>query len=468
MPLLRPKPLRAAGRTLMIWVSLLPLAASGAGRQDVVGTLPEDYFPELKTILQLARERAPRVIAAEIEIALSEARRDVADAPRLPQLAAYLNAAGNQTSISGNEGTRSRDQGFFYNVALNQALFHWGALKNQSAIARINEEIARRNHGEAYRLLALNLRQLFLALVAKRTVLNQAQHALDLLEAGIEVEREKLSRGLVARNSMMQREIGLRETRLYVRRLDAEFAADRRRFARLAGRSDLAEGVIPEEMPRPAHSPALASILLAVMVQDGAASTFEAKVAELRMREAELRYDIEKVRLRPRVFVSAGTGLENATTATADTVTQQGVTRHTVSLSAQWAIFDGFASRGARMEATAVRRQQEREFDHVTAETLARAQQLERELSFDAEALAISESQREIAAESLRQVAAQFELGNQPKSAVDHARSGLLAREAGSAGARAVYLSRWSELVSLAGADPVLNTFSERHARDKR
>lgn len=468
MPLLGPKPLRAAGRTLLIWASLLPLAASGAGRQDVVGTLPEDYFPELKTILQLARERAPRVIAAEIEITLSEARREVADAPRLPQLAADLILAGNQTAISGNQGTRSRNQGFFYNVALNQALFHWGALKNQSAIARINEEIARRNHGEAYRLLALNLRQLFLALVAKRTVVTQAQHALDLLAAGIEVEREKLSRGLVARNSLVQREIGLRETRLYLRRLEAEFAGDRRRFARLAGRSELAEGAIPEEMPRPAYSPALASILLAAMVQDGAASTFEAEVAALRMQEAELRYDIEKVRLRPRVFVSAGTGLDNATTAIADTVTQQGVTRHTVSLNAQWAIFDGFASRGARMGATAVRRQQERQLDQVTTEMLARAQQLERELALDAEALAISEEHRELAAETLRQRTAQFQLGNQPKSAVDQARSGLLAREAGSAGARAAYLSRWSELVSLAGADPVLNTFSDRHARDKR
>jgi hypothetical protein len=34
--------------------------------------------------------------------------------------------------------------------------------------------------------------------------------------------------------------------------------------------------------------------------------------------------------------------------------------------------------------------------------------------------------------------------------------------------ARAVFLSRWSEFVSLAGADPVLNQLTSRHDREKR
>jgi outer membrane protein TolC len=459
---------RGAGYTLVIWALLLPVAARSAEAPNIAGTLPEDYFPVLKPILLAARQRSPQAMAAEIEIALNEARVYAANAPRLPQINAIVTAAGNQTAISGANSSQSRSQGLFYNVTLNQALFHWGALKNQSEIAAINILIAERSYDEAYRLLALNLRQLFLALIVKKAALAQARPALGLAESNLALEREKLGRGMVARNQVSLRELSIREARLHVARLESDFAGDRRRFARVAGIGELAEEEIPSEIPKPAYSPGLASNILAALMSDGAKGIFEAQIADLRIREAGLRYDIEKVRLRPKFYASAGTSLENATTATPDAVTLQGYTRQTVSVNAQWYIFDGLATRGAKMEVLTMKRRQARRLEVVTEEALEHAQQLERQLAIDAEALEISEIRHGIAAEELRRASLEFDLGNLPKTSLAGAESTVRMTEAGLAAARAVFLSRWSELVSLAGIEPVLNNPPVSHGREPR
>jgi len=462
-----PRLWRDAGRTLVIWASLLPVAVIGAAGPDLAGTLPEDYLPGLRPVLEAARQRSPRVIASEIEIALNEARVFASEAPRLPSLHAYLDFAGSQTAVSGDQSIRNRDQGFFYRVTLNQALFHWGALKHQSAIGAINVAIAERNHAEAHRLLALNLRQWYLALIARKAALGQARHAHEAATANLAVEREKLSRGLVARNPVVRRELALREAGLHLTRMEAEFAADRRRLARVAGIGELTEDELPAAIPRPAYSADLAALVVRGLMQAGTGSLFEAQVIELRTREASLRHEIARVRLLPKFFASAGSSLENATTATANTVTQQGVTRQTLSVGAQWDIFDGFAARGARREALASRREQESRLENFTEETFERAQLLAQQLAIDAEGIEISELQYGLASDGLRQLSSEFELGSVSRAAVIGAESEVRVSEANRVGAYAALLTRWSELVSLAGMDPLLNHVpAARHARN--
>lgn len=458
-----PRLWRRFGWALVIWASVSTQGSQAAEVPGVAGTLPEDYLPELKSILATARQRSPQVIASEIEIALSEARAYAADAPRLPSLAAHFNFVSNQTAISGDNSTQNRDQGFFYLVTLNQALFQWGALKNQSAIAAINVQIAQKNHAEAHRLLALTLRQQYLALVARKLGMTQARHSLPQAEAAQALEREKLGRGLVPRSEVEARELGLREARLQVARLEEDFAAERRRFARMAGLDDMPESAIPSAIPKPANVAATATAVVAALGRDGGRSLFESEIIALRTREADLRYEIAKVRLRPKVFASLGSSLDNATTATTNTVTQQAVTRQTASLNAQWDIFDGLATRGAKKEALTARRQQESRMANFTAETLERASQLARQLAIDGEAMEISEIQRRMAGDGLVQLQQEFELGRVARSAVLGAESVVASRDIANAGARAAYLSRWAELVSLAGMDPVMNNVAVSH-----
>ena len=103
-----PRLWRSAGCALVIAVSCLTPGAFGAGAPAIGGTLPEDYLPALAPILQVARQRSPQVIAAEIEVALSEAQAFAADAPRLPSLSANLNFTANQTAVPGDVTIQTR------------------------------------------------------------------------------------------------------------------------------------------------------------------------------------------------------------------------------------------------------------------------------------------------------------------------------------------------------------------------
>src|SRR3954470_10317106 len=88
-----------------LWASLLPLAALGAEAPNIAGTMPEDYLPELRALLQAARQQAPVTIAAGIEVALNEARVYGADAPRLPNLSSNFSYTLSQTAVSGDQAT---------------------------------------------------------------------------------------------------------------------------------------------------------------------------------------------------------------------------------------------------------------------------------------------------------------------------------------------------------------------------
>lgn len=450
-----PRLSRRSGCASRLWAFLLPFAALGAEAPNIAGTMPEDYLPELRSILQTARQQAPVTIAANIEIALNEARVYGADAARLPNLSANFSYNVSQTAISGDQATNNRDHGLFYSVSLTQNLFTWGALKNQSAIADINVRIAQRSYDSAYRMLAQNLRQIYLSLIAKKAALVQARYSLGVVEANFPIEQEKLARGLVARNQVLLREVARNEARMQVARLEAEFVGDRRRFSRLAGIDLITENAIPAEIPAPIVSVANGNAIADAVARDGGRTTLEAQIADLRIQQADRQLAIENVRQRPKISASAGTSLTNATTATPNTVTQQGVTTQSVSVNAQWNIFDGLATKGAKLEAGATKRQQERRLAAVTEETIDSTQALAGQLALDLEALRLSETRREIAAATAQQAAAEFERGQLAKASVTDAESALLLATANRLMARAMVLSRWSELVSTAGMDPL-------------
>ena len=59
---------------LLLCCSVVILAAARGQTGGITGTLPEDYFPELKGVLEKALKQAPQVLLREVEIAQSEAR----------------------------------------------------------------------------------------------------------------------------------------------------------------------------------------------------------------------------------------------------------------------------------------------------------------------------------------------------------------------------------------------------------
>lgn len=461
--------LRRTWRALPVWASLFALVvADAAGGAELSGTLPEDYVPALKPILAAALKQSPKIIAQDIEISQREAQAIQIEALRLPNLSGHLDYVRNQTAISSNSATQSTDGGLFGGVAVNQPVFHWGALDNQSAAARIRVAIAEKNLLEAYRLLTVDLRQRYLSLIVRKAGLRQARFALGLTAFDLNFTKENFAKGQVSKEALDTQQLSYDETSLGIENSEAVFDNLRRDFIRLSGIGELPEDSIPLEISKPAYSADVAAELLAGLLRADGKGTFQAQAYELMIHESDLSYQVARVRLLPKFNASAGYSLENTTNATATSVMQQGVARETVALSAQWNIFDGLATRGAKAEAIAGKRQHERELKTVAEETIDRAQTLKRQLAIDARMLEFEEIHHRQAVDDLTRAKEELERGNLSKRTVDGVANSLYSRDPSLAAARATLLIDWSEFVSLTGADPMLNTISAQHAREKR
>src|SRR4051812_18126696 len=171
---------RALWRSVLILFFLVPFSIVRAQSNEIAGTMPEDYLPELKEILKTALQRNPEVMAREFERLVQEAKLTQANASRYPSFGGNFNYGITQTATAGNTDTQSRDSGFFYNFGLSQAVFHWGALKNQRESARINLLVSEKSFAVAYRELSALLRKLYLSLIVEKARLLQQRESFRL------------------------------------------------------------------------------------------------------------------------------------------------------------------------------------------------------------------------------------------------------------------------------------------------
>src|SRR5688500_7365542 len=256
-----------------------------------------------------------------------------------------------------------------------------------------------------------------------------------------------------------------REVALGVERAELEFAANRRRFALVAGMREMPEDSIPTEIPKPNFVEPLAAAIAAATLRENARSTLEYEIYELRLREALLRQKIVNTRLLPKFGVGASYSLRNNTEVNGNFVNQQAVTEQRVAVSGSWSIFDSFATSGAKREAAANRRSlEQRKISDIEA-LLQRVQTLERSLKLDAQQIALAETRHAIAVQGGELVTEGVTRGSLPKADVERAELGILQAYANSMDARAAFLNRWTEFVATAGADPLLNNLSDRNVR---
>lgn len=449
-------------------LTLVFALVTGARAQPagVTGTMPEHALPELNAILRDALQQAPQVLLAAIEVERGEAARIAANSARWPSVSGNLNYATNQEAVSSNTDTKSRASGLFYSLQLSQTLFQWGAVKNQSAIGRIGLMIAEKNYAEGYRALSVLLRQSYLELVVKKARLRHARFTYERGRADLALARDNAAQFSSA--VLAGRELDLREARLDLDRNEVEFATALRRFGRIAGQPEIKEERIADDLPRPAYMPELAGSIAASVLRDRAAGAYEPQLYALRLREAELRYKIESVRLLPKFYAGAGYSLDNSSTVGTNRVEQQAIQRENINVSAQWNIFDGFASKAAKMSARADQRLYTTRLAAAVDAVLDQVQALERTLKLDAEHLAISDERHAISVAGKRRLAEESALGQVARAEIERADANILVSQANAFAVRAKFYADWSEFISIAGLDPVLQNLPSRYVREKR
>jgi outer membrane protein TolC len=459
---------RVFSRAAITLLSLLIVFMGRAQSDEVAGTMPEDYLPQLKPILARAFETAPEIIGKRFEQMVQEVKVEEARAQRLPQVGGSFNYGFTQSATKSNTTSQDRSSGFYYSFGASQALFHWNALKNQSEAARLSLLAAEKSYVQFARSLSITIRKVYLALIVEKASLRQKRAAYEIADRDLKVADTKFSQGVISAGAREGERLRLRESEFDLKKAESDFETNRRRFSRLVGMPELDEAALPDEIPRPNHSESQAAAMAAAILRSNARTTSEFEYWDLRVREAVLGQKIAATRLLPKFGASANHSLSNSTSVNGNTVQQSAITSDSIGIGGSWPIFDGFATRAAKRHALINKRSLEHQKTVRIEELLESVQTLERRLKLDADQLEFAALRKGIAEDSQRIAAEEANFGNIPKGTVDNARLAVLLADAKNFEARAAYLIDWCDFVAVTGNDPVLNNLPARYARAKK
>jgi len=442
---------------------LAAIASLRAEAPSVQGTMPEDFIAGLAPLLKQAVERSPTTITSSIAVAQAEANR-YSDASLLwPQLNLNSDYAVNTQSETNGAATTSK--GLFYNASLSQPLFQWGAYKNQAIIGNLAEKVAEKQFADAYRLLAISIREQYMTLIGKKIMLRNAAFNLKLAKEALEVQQARFDAGASSEAEMGNFRMSVEEAELAADRAGEDFGYSKRVLARLVGVGDLSDDSVPIEVRHSDFSPALADEVLTGFVGDGIESTFQSEVYKMSLREDELNLSIARVRLLPKISAYAGLSYQNSTQIQGPNVYQVGIQSENYSIAANWNIFDGFATRGAKLSALESKRLTERERQTYIDQTLDQIADMRKQLGFASRAMHLSEVHNALIASEVKRLGDDKSLGYASQATIDTGIVTLYATEFNMAFARSDYFGRWTEFVSLAGIDPALANLPSRYVR---
>ena len=190
--------------------------------------------------------------------------------------------------------------------------------------------------------------------------------------------------------------------------------------------------------------------------------TFQAQVYDDEIRQSELSYKIAKYRLYPHLDLALGFGQQNQSQVNGNSVSHNQVFSDTAGVGVSWSIFDGYATRGAKLAALTSKRVAERERQTYLDQTLEQARESERQSSsFPPGPWPL----RSGAFNSTKK------LCNGPRiissctllsqAGLDQATGWFPPGASRDLYARADFLSSWSGYLSLLNVDPVLNNLPD-------
>jgi outer membrane protein TolC len=237
-------------------------------------------------------------------------------------------------------------------------------------------------------------------------------------------------------------------------------------FAHLAGLKRINDSDIPLAIPKGAYDKSKTNVLLASLLGSQAHDTLQSQVYRLEIRQDDLDYKIAKVGLLPKLNLGAGYSVENETTAFNTTIEQTVINQLTYNLNVSWSIFDGFATKGAKLSALASKRLDERLFKTYVDTTEQQAQHLARMVDIAARYQDLADRRMDQQDGSLREATAELKRGIAAQNVVDAAQQAWYAVDYGRTSAHSDYLSAWIEFVSLVGRDPALNNLPPRYVRE--
>jgi outer membrane protein TolC len=433
---------------------------------DVDGTMPEDYLPGLKDIVDAAGKESPQLVADALSVDIADAQKLYNGvAPMLPNVAGWSQYGDSISKVAADAGANTTSRGLQYDFAAHQPVFHWGQLRDRLVQSQISLAMSERRYATGYQQFIGGLRRQYLALITDKIAWRNTQFTLDIRTRALRALEGQAKAGAVPPSTLQGAQLDYDDAKLAADQQEEAYGFARRQLARQIGLADLPDASIPLDVPEPKFSRPGADNLLADVMRTGARYLGDTQISLLQIRDSALDYDYWKVNLMPMFQIEGELNQQNATNATPTSVQQTAITQENLYFRADWNIFDGFGTRGRKEEALLSRRQAERELKVRVDQELDAAQNAEHNVEFAWRALQTTSVRAAIAHSALLFAEQDRARGAGTDEAVAAARSNDYNYQYNLMTARTTFLATWADFVALTGHDPALNALPARYVR---
>jgi outer membrane protein TolC len=416
--------------------------------------LPETYFPTLKGLIDTAAKQSPRIIARNTENAVAEANRIAARSGQLPSLAGYFNyypwTRDKRADLPDSVGVKK----LYYNVSVTQPLFHWGALRDNTRIGELQLKITQGQSAEAYRVLVDEIRAQFLQVIVNKGTVSRSRFNQRIADEQLALARSKREKNVISEAEMFTPTVTAEQARLTADRAADEYENSRVYLGKLCGSPVLADDLIPTEVPPVTPASSALQSVTAEFTGQSDLNTYSLQGLRYQIETEKLNYLVANTRLKPMVNMVVGTS-QDEQNYSLNSVRYK-VQSYFAGVTVSWSIFDGFATRSAKVSSLARRRQLELNYRDQTADTVTAVKTQMRQLEFAARNLAIVERMLGSANDILAARKEDMSRGVSSDADVNAAQLSLYDWQLNAYSARNDYMLKVGRLLSAAQKDPAL------------
>lgn len=445
---------------VLIYIVLCSVVCGEDAAPKSEWTLPEEQFPALKSLLDIALSQSPRMLARSTEEAIAEANRISARAAQLPSLSGYYNYYPWYRDQREGENVVRYSERNTYAFTISQPLYHWNALRNSTRIAELHQQISTTQTANTYRILVNEVRSQYLQLAVKKALLRRARFAQQQAEAALALANEKLERNIFSSSDMFHPRLNVEQAALATDRAQEDYDMSRSLLGKLCGTSPIADSDVPEIVPELTATQDELAVLTTIVDDGPDQRPFPLRIIDDQIEIESRSYEIAKVRLRPKLGLILGAS-QDQQSYTANIGQRYGVASFYAGVGISWTIFDGFASKGSKMASQARRRQLERTRKELSENLIDEARSKLRLLQFSARNLAISERLFNATKSGVARSKENIDRGLGTEDDLRAAEYRLAQAHVETYSARIDYMMKLCDLLSFLQLDPALENLPE-------
>ena len=350
-------------------------------------TTPESLFPQLANIYTVANEKAPSLLREIQKISEAEGRGYLFSSDKYPHLNFDLNTGYERRERE--KGVDSDDLRNFFNLSLNQPIYHWGGIVARERIGEIDIHLAKEEYERFYQSLAQEIRLLYLSLILENVSLRNTKLREEITRKHLGILDEQRRQGVLSEDDYTLQYIQLQEILLEIQKNKNKAQRLIERLVYITGYKQINLNHLPPEVPPPSLERNIFEQRLNNFTESGYKNNlkFSLNAQRIQREKENLKY-IESIN-RPLLNIHLTVQQVQDNTATfndVDTLIYFGGVRLT------WNIFDGFATKGKKIASMARIRLLEQEELGINNELTREARDMATDLDLSFRSLELNEA----------------------------------------------------------------------------